>query len=539
MLPLAGCLQKEVAVNEDPHAVMNHGGMTGMMGDADGSGELFSKSVEGLPEAKPSEVISLKNGDIFEMTASLVKQEVGNRVIKRLAYNGQIPGPLLSIPKGSEISLKFNNESDVNTTIHSHGIRLDNAFDGVPDITQKPVKPGESFTYQLKFPDEGIYWYHPHIREDYAQELGLYGSFLVEPGSPDYWNPVSREEFLILDDMLISENQPTFPVSKTDHALMGRFGNILLINNEEDYQIAVRKDETIRLFVTNVANARPFNFRIADPSGSPVKLKLVGGDNGRIEKETFVDSLLITPSERYVAEVHFSQEGTFEIQNDTPDRTYVMGRLTVTGEAENNLASAFDTLRDNSADFEDIRGDFADLLQKTPDKSVTLSVSGMSMMSGDHRLMEGMMNGSEEIEWEDDMAAMNSLSTSKNTTWEIIDDATGAKNMDIDWHFRQGDLVKIRIFNDPKSMHPMQHPIHFHGQRFLVLTRDKVPNDNLQWKDTTLIKAGETVDLIVEMENPGTWMAHCHIAEHLHAGMMLSFTVGDVAVGFGQRTDRQ
>jgi FtsP/CotA-like multicopper oxidase with cupredoxin domain len=85
--------------------------------------------------------------------------------------------------------------------------------------------------------------------------------------------------------------------------------------------------------------------------------------------------------------------------------------------------------------------------------------------------------------------------------------------------------VKISIKNDEKGMHPMQHPIHFHGQRFVVLSRDGVVNDNLQWKDTVLIPSGQTFDILVEMSNPGEWMAHCHIAEHLESGMMFDFTV--------------
>ena len=92
--------------------------------------------------------------------------------------------------------------------------------------------------------------------------------------------------------------------------------------------------------------------------------------------------------------------------------------------------------------------------------------------------------------------------------------------MDIDWHVTQGSVVKLRIFNDPKSFHPMQHPIHLHGQRMLVVARDGVPTRNLVWKDTALIPVGSTVDLLIDASNPGAWMLHCHIAEHLGAGMM-------------------
>jgi len=86
-------------------------------------------------------------------------------------------------------------------------------------------------------------------------------------------------------------------------------------------------------------------------------------------------------------------------------------------------------------------------------------------------------------------------------------------------------VIKIRIFNDPKSMHPMQHPIHLHGQRFLVLRSNQQENENLVWKDTVLIKNGETVDLLVDITNPGEWVLHCHIAEHLESGMMAGLKV--------------
>ena len=123
------------------------------------------------------------------------------------------------------------------------------------------------------------------------------------------------------------------------------------------------------------------------------------------------------------------------------------------------------------------------------------------------------------------MPMMNWLTTGSEVRWILRDPTTGKENMDIDWHFRQGDVVKLRLFNDPSSSHAMQHPIHLHGQRFLVLSRDGVANTNLVWKDTAIIPAGETVDLLVDMSNPGRWMLHCHVAEHLSAGMMSMFTV--------------
>ena len=108
---------------------------------------------------------------------------------------------------------------------------------------------------------------------------------------------------------------------------------------------------------------------------------------------------------------------------------------------------------------------------------------------------------------------------------DLRDSRDAPENAEIDWRFRLGDVVKIRLRNDADAFHPMHHPIHLHGQRFLVLSRDGVPNRNLAWKDTVLVPVGSTVDLLMEASNPGEWMIHCHIAEHLDAGMMGSFTV--------------
>ena len=130
-----------------------------------------------------------------------------------------------------------------------------------------------------------------------------------------------------------------------------------------------------------------------------------------------------------------------------------------------------------------------------------------------------------EIEWEDDMPQMNAMTTSANMVWSITDSETGLSNDQIDWVFRQGDRVKIRIVNRIDSDHPMQHPIHFHGQRLLVLRRNDDLNRNLVWKDSVLVKTGEVVEVLMDASNPGSWMVHCHIAEHFESGMMFSFRV--------------
>ena len=130
------------------------------------------------------------------------------------------------------------------------------------------------------------------------------------------------------------------------------------------------------------------------------------------------------------------------------------------------------------------------------------------------------------IEWEDDMVEVNRGTTPANTRWKLIDRATGDENHEIAWKFRVGDWVKIELVNEMDSDHPMHHPFHVHGAgRFLVLDRDGVEEQNLMWKDTVLIRTGEVVNILLEVTNPGQWMAHCHIAEHHESGMMFSFEV--------------
>jgi FtsP/CotA-like multicopper oxidase with cupredoxin domain len=130
------------------------------------------------------------------------------------------------------------------------------------------------------------------------------------------------------------------------------------------------------------------------------------------------------------------------------------------------------------------------------------------------------------IEWEDDMVETNRLTTAANMHWKFVDRTAGEPTAAIDWRFTVGDRVKIRLVNEMDSDHPMHHPFHLHGAgRFLVLARDGAPEPNLVWKDTVLVRTGQTVDILFDVTNPGLWMAHCHIAEHMQSGMMFSFTV--------------
>ena len=128
------------------------------------------------------------------------------------------------------------------------------------------------------------------------------------------------------------------------------------------------------------------------------------------------------------------------------------------------------------------------------------------------------------------MPEINRQTNSDNMIWRLVDRESGAANHEIVWAFRVGDRMKIRLTNEMGQDHPMPHPFHIHGAgRFLILARDGEPEPNLAWKDTVLIGAGETVDILLDVTNPGLWMAHCHIAEHIESGMMFSFEVAPAA----------
>ena len=167
---------------------------------------------------------------------------------------------------------------------------------------------------------------------------------------------------------------------------------------------------------------------------------------------------------------------------------------------------------------------YKNYLDRKPDVNLKLDVDlpGMRMMGQNMQMNHADESG---LEWEDVMQMMNFGSSNNLIDWKITDTKTGLSNMKIQYKWKVSDKVKIRITNDENSPHPMQHPLHLHGQRFLVLSIDGVPNDNLVWKDTVLVPTGKSIDILIDMTNPGKWMTHCHIAEHLSDGMMFEFEV--------------
>lgn len=478
-------------------------------------------------QATRTELVRLGNGDSLTLVAEPVRRRVHGIEQTVYAFNRQLPGPLLWVERGSTIHVRFENRLDLPSSVHWHGLRLDHRMDGSPPVSQPAVPPGGTFAYTVTFPDAGLYWYHPHVKEEMQQDLGLSGNIMVRgmPGLP----AVDREEVLLLDDILIGDAGPVpYGEEAATHALMGRFGNRFLVNGEPRADLPGTPGETVRLWLTNAANTRTFNLSVAGAT-----LRLAAADMGAFPSPPLVESVVLAPAERYAVDVTLDGAGPWALVNRVRAIDHLMGRFVP---QEDTLAvfalravapSPFRVAGQGAGTFVAPAPVRAPDPSAPPDLTLEFGLRTRDLPFVTAQMMRLDSAYFHPVEWSGTMPMMNWATSAQQAEWFVRDAATGRENHAAEFVVRRGERRVLRLVNLRNGLHAMQHPIHVHGQRFRVLAVNGVAPTTWAWKDTVLLPAGGTVDILVEFDNPGRWMLHCHIAEHVESGMMTTFVVED------------
>jgi FtsP/CotA-like multicopper oxidase with cupredoxin domain len=329
----------------------------------------------------------------------------------------------------------------------------------------------------------------------------------------------------MLDDLLVGKDG-LLPYGQegATHALMGRFGNTLVVNGSESWRVRIRPGQPLRMMMTNAASARTFNLSLEG-----ARLRALGSDAGLFRSPPETENIVIAPSERYTVEAEFRHRGKYALTNRIRAIDRMTGRffteldtlgfVTVAGPHFPSAAAETRTRRDSLADMARRSRD------RPADRVILLTLRTRNLPFGLIQALRLDTAFVQPVEWTSTMPMMDWLSSTSEVTWMLRDSVSGAEGMALDWRVPRDKPLILRLVNDKHVLHPMGHPIHLHGQRFLVLSRNGVPNRDLAWKDTVLVPAGGTIDLLVDTSNPGRWMLHCHIAEHLEAGMHTVLTV--------------
>jgi FtsP/CotA-like multicopper oxidase with cupredoxin domain len=408
------------------------------------------------------------------------------------AYNGTVPGPEIRVRQGERLRISVQNKLPESTTVHCHGIRLPNAMDGVPDLTQKPIEPGETFVYEFDCPDAGTFWYHPHVNSAAQVGRGLYGALIVEERKPP---TVDREVVWVLDDWRLRDDGSIHPDFRNFHdiAHAGRLGNTVTVNGRVTDSFSVRSGERIRLRLINAANARIFglNFQEHSPlvvavDGQPVEPH--AADEGLIvlapgmRMDLLLD-LTGKPGQRYMVRDDYYSRASYAFLE---------------------LAYAERALRDSVLDG-GTRLAPNPLAEPDLDKAERLQVVLGGGMMG--RMMTAIVDGREM-----DVRSM----FRSGVAWAMNGIAATGHLHDPLLTFTRDRSYVIELINDTAWPHPM----HLHGHSLRVISRNGRAEPLRLWQDTVLIPGREWAEIALVADNPGDWMFHCHILEHQIAGMM-------------------
>jgi FtsP/CotA-like multicopper oxidase with cupredoxin domain len=417
------------------------------------------------------------------------------------AFNDSLPGPQLRFRKGDSVRIALENALEVDTAVHWHGVRVPNAMDGVPHVTQQPVAPGERFEYEFSLPDSGTFWYHPHQSSFEQVPRGLYGALIVEEERPI---EVDRELVWVLSDVkLDGEGRQVEDYGRIlDFANAGRLGNQVLLNGKAvagAEAIDVRRGERVRLRLLNAASARIFQLAIAGHA-----MNVIAYDGQGVEPHV-VDNVLLGPGMRVDLVIDFLQPaGSFEVADA---HRHSLGPI-----------ARFAYLEGNS------------LRDKPMQAPIRLAPNGLPepdlASASEHFIMfQGGMRGAPVIGLVDGKPAkIHDLMESSGLAWTMNYSARHEHALMHEpfLHLRLGEHVRLRMINETDYTHPM----HLHGHFFRAVAVDGRELPRQPWRDTVLMGPRQTVDIAFVADNPGDWMYHCHILDHAAGGMMGTIRVG-------------
>ncbi len=456
-----------------------------------------SAAILGMAALKPSGVLAAPFHHLRAGPAKVTLLGEGGPKTEVWSYDGTVPGPLIRARQGERVAVKVTNRLTDPTTVHWHGLRTVNAMDGVPFLTQPPIKPGESFDYQFDTRDAGTFWYHPHVNTAEQVGRGLAGPLIIdEPAQPE----VDRDIVWVIDDWRIGDDGQLPPfTSLHDMGHGGRFGNAATINGAAPEPFSVRAGERIRLRLINSANARVFGLTF---NGHAPWLMAVDGHPVR-PRRIEQGSIILAPGSR--ADLFLDMNGkpgdAFPIvDNYYPRMTYRLGKIAYRDEPPLRT----DALPDPAP------------LPANPVASPNLAEAERR----DLTFQGGAMGGLREAEFMGKRMSLRELVMGHGMFWAhngvII---PPIKEGDIGkplFEFKQGRSYILRLTNDTA----FDHPMHLHGHSFHVIARNNKALDTPVIQDTVLIQPEQQVDIAFVADNPGDWAFHCHILEHAQAGMM-------------------
>jgi FtsP/CotA-like multicopper oxidase with cupredoxin domain len=411
------------------------------------------------------------------------------------AYNGMVPGPEIRIRQGQRLRIAVENRLAEETTVHWHGLRVPNPMDGVPHLTQRPIRPGETFVYEFDLPDAGTYWYHPHQRSLEQVGRGLYGPLIVDERQPI---EVDRDVTWVLDDWrLLADAQISDDFGNfMDSSHNGRVGNTVTVNGRIPEAFRVRAGERLRLRLINAANARIFGLEFGDHApmvvaldGQPVEPHEPEGGRivlGPAMRADLVIDMSGRPGERFTIADTFYRGLEYRLLDLTYEHVAPLREHPL--DAPMRLAA-------NTMPEPDLR--------EAERHEVTFGGGMMGGMMNSGDMMGGMMGGM--------MRGMQ-----HSGVWSINGVAATGHVMEPFLTLGHDRSYVLAMHNDTAWHHPM----HLHGHAFRVIARDGRPTRHREWQDTVLMAPRERVEIAFVADNPGDWMFHCHILEHQAAGMM-------------------